>query len=41
MALGLLAGFALGLAAVWTRSPVLLAATQSLRPLGTLFLNLL
>src|SRR3989442_677644 len=41
MALGLLAGLALGLAAVWTRSPVLLAATQSLRPLGTLFLNLL
>src|SRR5712692_4923558 len=41
MALGLLAGLALGLAAVRTRSPVLLAATQSLRPLGTLFLNLL
>src|SRR6058998_3605731 len=41
MALGLLAGLALGLAAVWTRSPVLLGATQSLRPLGTLFLNLL
>ena len=41
MALGLLAGLGLGLAAVWTRSPVLLAATQSLRPLGTLFLNLL
>src|SRR6266568_3279790 len=41
MALGLLAGLALGLAAVWTRSPVLLAATQALRPLGTLFLNLL
>src|SRR5882762_3535281 len=41
MALGLLAGLALGLAAVWTRSPVLLAAAQSLRPLGTLFSNLL
>ena len=41
MALGLVAGLGLGLAAVWTRSPVLLAATQSLRPLGTLFLNLL
>jgi len=41
MAVGLGAGLALGLAAVWTRSPVLLAATQSLRPLGTLFLNLL
>src|SRR5712664_2948758 len=41
MALGLVAGLCLGLAAVWTRSPVLLAATQSLRPLGTLFLNLL
>lgn len=41
MALGLLAGLGLGLAAVWTRSPVLLAATQCLRPLGTLFLNLL
>jgi len=41
MALGLVAGLGLGLAAAWTRSPVLLAATQSLRPLGTLFLNLL
>ena len=41
MALGLLAGLGLGLAAVWTRSPVLLAATRSLRPLGTVFLNLL
>ena len=41
MALGLLAGLGLGLAAVRTRSPLLLAAAQSLRPLGTLFLNLL
>src|SRR5881409_802609 len=41
MALGLLAGLGLGLAAVLTRSPALLAVTQWLRPLGTLFLNLL
>jgi len=41
MALGLAAGLGLGLAAVLTHSPVLLAATQWLRPLGTLFLNLL
>ena len=41
MAVGLLAGLVLGLAAVFTQSPLLLAATQSLRPLGTLFLNLL
>src|SRR3989441_7481512 len=41
MALGLAAGLALGLAAVLTHSPLLLAATRWLRPLGTLFLNLL
>src|SRR6266550_2993570 len=41
MTLGLAAGLGLGLAAVLTHSPVLLAATQWLRPLGTLFLNLL
>jgi len=41
MALGLGAGLALGLAAVLTRSPLLLAVTQGLQPLGTLFQNLL
>src|SRR6267143_487194 len=41
MALGLVAGLVLGLAAVFTHSPLLLAVTQWLRPLGTLFLNLL
>src|SRR5207247_9839172 len=41
MAFGLGAGLGLGLAAVLTRSPALLAVTQWLRPLGTLFLNLL
>src|SRR5713101_7590087 len=41
MALGLAAGLGLGLATVLTHSPVLLAVTQWLRPLGTLFLNLL
>ena len=41
MTLGLAAGLGLGLAAVLTHSPLLLAATQWLRPLGTLFLNLL
>ena len=41
MALGLVAGLALGLAAVLTQSPLLLALTQWLRPFGTLFLNLL
>ena len=41
MALGLVAGLGLGLAAVLTHSPQLLAVTQWLRPLGTLFLNLL
>src|SRR5438093_2169939 len=41
MALGLAAGLGLGLAAVLTHSPLLVAVTQWLRPLGTLFLNLL
>jgi len=41
MALGLVAGLVLGLAAVLTHSPLLLAVTQWLRPLGTLFSNLL
>src|SRR2546427_7461431 len=34
-------GLALGLVAALTQSPLLLALTQWLRPLGTLFLNLL
>src|SRR3989454_2333206 len=41
MALGLAAGLGLGLAAVLTHSPLLFAVTEWLRPLGTLFLNLL
>src|SRR3989442_2399706 len=41
MALGLGAGLGLGVAAAVTRWPSLLALTQWLRPLGTLFLNLL
>src|SRR5256712_680274 len=41
MAVGLGVGLALGLAAAVTQSPLLLALTQWLRPLGTLFLNLL
>src|SRR5881392_4173861 len=41
MALGLGAGLGLGVAAAMTRWPFLLALTQWLRPLGTLFLNLL
>ena len=41
MALGLAAGLGLGLAAAATQSPPLLAVTRWLRPLGTLFLNLL
>jgi len=41
MALGLVAGLGLGVAAATTRWPSLLALTQWLRPLGTLFLNLL
>src|SRR2546427_10726784 len=41
MALGLVAGLGLGLAAVLTQSSLLLAVTQGLRPLGTLFQNLL
>jgi proton glutamate symport protein len=41
MLLGLAAGLALGLAAVSTQSPQLLAISQWLRPLGTVFSNLL
>jgi proton glutamate symport protein len=41
MALGLVAGLALGVAAAATHRPGLLAATQWLRPIGTLFQNLL
>src|SRR5438105_13819606 len=41
MAAGLVAGLALGFAAVLMHSPLLLAVTQWLRPLGTLFSNLL
>src|SRR5436853_163915 len=41
MALGLGAGLGLGVAAAMTRWPFLLALGQWLRPLGTLFLNLL
>src|SRR2546430_5278525 len=41
MALGVGAGLGLGVAAAMTRWPSLLALTQWLRPLGTLFLNLL
>src|SRR5882672_5569907 len=41
MALGLAAGLGLGLATVLTHSSLLWAVTQWLRPLGTLFLNLL
>ncbi len=41
MAAGLAAGLALGLAAAATRRPELLAVTRWLRPVGTLFQNLL
>ena len=41
MAIGLIAGLALGLATAVTRSPLLLSASGLLRPVGTLFLNLL
>lgn len=41
MAVGLVAGLALGAAAAVTHRPGLLAATQWLRPIGTLFQNLL
>src|SRR2546428_14159798 len=41
MALGLAAGLGVGLARVLPHSPLLFAVTQWLRPLGTLFLNLL
>src|SRR5437667_5669794 len=40
MTIGLAAGLVLGLVAAATRLPALLAAAASLRPLGTLFLNL-
>ena len=41
IALGLLAGLALGLAASGTGSPALLRVTEWLTPVGTLFINLL
>src|SRR2546426_544854 len=41
MTIGLAAGLVLGLVAAATRLPALLTAAASLRPLGTLFLNLL
>jgi Na+/H+-dicarboxylate symporter len=41
MALGLGAGLAFGLVAVWTQSPQLVALSQWLQPVGTVFLNLL
>src|SRR5256886_11270745 len=41
MAVGLGVGWALGLVAALTQSPLLLALAQWLRPLGALFLNLL
>ena len=41
MMIGLAAGLALGLRAAWTQHPALLAIARGLRPLGSLFLNLL
>src|SRR5256886_15372458 len=41
MTIGLGAGLALGLAAAWSQQPALLTVARGLRPLGTLFLNLL
>ncbi|HEX4628003.1 MAG TPA: dicarboxylate/amino acid:cation symporter [Gemmatimonadales bacterium] len=41
MALGLGAGLAFGVVAVWTRSPALIALSRWLQPVGTVFLNLL
>src|SRR2546425_12486812 len=41
MTIGLAAGLVLGLAAATTQRPVLVTLAASLRPLGTLFLNLL
>src|SRR2546423_8890177 len=41
MTIGLAAGLALGLVAAWTQQPALLTVARDLRPLGTLFLNLL
>src|ERR1051325_2264117 len=41
MAIGLIAGLVLGIAAAVTKSPLLVAISQWLRPVGTLFQNLL
>src|SRR5437867_11080450 len=41
MTIGLAAGLMLGLAAAWTQQPTLITVATGLRPLGTLFLNLL
>src|SRR5207244_12601691 len=41
MTIGLADGLMLGLAAAWTQQPALLTVARGLRPLGTLFLNLL
>src|SRR2546428_13435598 len=41
MTIGLGAGLTLGLAAAWSQQPALLPLARGLRPLGTLFLNLL
>src|SRR5256885_13970645 len=41
MTIGLGAGLALGLAAAWSQQPALLTVARGLRPLGSLFLNLL
>src|SRR5256885_17096304 len=41
MTIGLGAGLTLGLAAAWSQQPALLTLARGLRPLGTLFLNLL
>src|SRR2546427_1651098 len=41
MTIGLAAGLMLGLAAAWTQQPALLTVARGVRPLGTLFLNLL
>src|SRR5258708_33834183 len=38
---GLAAGLLLGLVAAWTQNPFLLGAAAWVRPIGTLFLNLL
>src|SRR5881396_2335824 len=41
MTIGLGTGLALGLVAAWSQQPALLTVARGLRPLGTLFLNLL